>query len=247
MPGRGMPWIKLWSEMLSDPKIKHLSATEKWIWVGLLLLANEGKPRGTIHVCENMPYSLPVLASMLDLYGDEVDCLESALEKMERMDMVTIDESGFIVVTHFDERQYTYHSNTPEEVARRVKKHRKQQKKDATTEQREGNDIDKDIDIDIEEDIIRPIDLLSQYERHIGYRFRGRGGWPSEKELKAAKDLLGLGYTGEQVCACYDWLHDQDWWKDKDISLQSILKKIDFYVKKHPRTTKEVIDGIQDL
>jgi len=236
--------------MLSDPKIKHLSAVEKWIWVGLLLMANEGKPRGTIKVCENMPYSLPILASMLDLYGDEVDRLDPALEKMQRMDMLTVDDDGFIIITHFDERQYTYHSNTPEEVAKRVKKHRKKKGNDsATTKQREQNNIDIDIDIDIEEDkdIVEPIDLLSRYERHIGYRFRGPGGWPSKKELKGSKELLDLGYTAEQVCACHDWLKEQEFWRNRQISLHSILKQIDFYVKKHPKTTKEVEEAIPDL
>jgi len=244
-----MPWIKLWSEMLSDPKIKHLSAVEKWIWVGLLLLANEGRPRGTIHVCESMPYDLSVLASMLDLYGDEVDWLKSALDKMERMDMVRIDEQGFITITHFEERQYIYYSDTPKEINKRVKKHRKKQEQESndneTTEKRGGNAIDVDVEEDI--DNILPIDLLSRYEAHIGYRFRAPGGWPSKKELRAAKDLLALGYIPAQVCACHDWLSAQDWWKDKQISLQSILNKIDFYVKKHPQTTKDVLDKIEDL
>ena len=119
-----MPWLRLYTEMLFDPKIRSLSAAEKWIWIGLLLLANRGKPRGTVHVCESTPYDMPLLASMLDLYDEEQECLAPALEKMKRLDMISADDQGIISVTHFDKRQYEYLSDLPASVQKRVQKHR---------------------------------------------------------------------------------------------------------------------------
>jgi len=93
-----------------------------------------------------------------------------------------------------------------------------------------------------------PFQFLSQYEAHIGYEFKGKQpGRPSGRELAGAKALMENGYSIEEVCACHDWMKAEPFWKDKQISLQSILNKIDFYVKKHPKTTKEALDKIEDL
>jgi len=56
-------------------------------------------------------------------------------------------------------------------------------------------------------------------------------------------------YTIEQICACHDFLleQDPDFWSQNPISLQSILKRIDFFLKKKPKTTKEVLDSIPNL
>lgn len=93
-----------------------------------------------------------------------------------------------------------------------------------------------------------PFQFLSRYEGYIGYRFPGKQpGRPSGKEIAAAKALMENGYSIEEVCACHDWLKAQDFWKDKQISLHSILKQIDFFVKKSPKTTKQVLNNIEEL
>ena len=153
-----MPWLRLYTEMLFDPKIRSLSAVEKWIWIGLLLLANRGKPRGTIHICENTPYDMPLLASMLDLYDEEQECLVPALEKMKRLDMISIDEQGVICITHFGDRQYVNMSAPPMSTRERVRRWREtkgQRKCNAKVTQgntKKRNVISPDTDTDTETD-----------------------------------------------------------------------------------------------
>ena len=159
-----LPWLRLYTEMLFDPKIRSLSAVEKWVWIGLLVLASRGKPRGTIHICENVPYDMPLLGSMLDLYNEEQDCLAPALEKMKRLDMISIDDRGIISITHFDERQYEYVSGLPKSIQERVRKHRALKRKgneNVTGKHHVTNCNDIDTDTDTETEIDKDIRLAN--------------------------------------------------------------------------------------
>lgn len=95
----------------------------------------------------------------------------------------------------------------------------------------------------------KPLDILCGYEAYIGYDFPRKGGKLPGKEMSAAKALIGGGYVFEQICGTHDYLlgKDRDFWGSQPISLQSILKHIDFFVKKHPKTTKDVLESIPDL
>jgi len=95
----------------------------------------------------------------------------------------------------------------------------------------------------------KPLDILIGYEAYIGYDFpRTKGKLPG-KELAAAKALIEGGYVFEQICGTHDYLLDKDpdFWGSRPISLQSVLKHIDFYTKKRPRTTKQVLNNIEEL
>lgn len=95
-----------------------------------------------------------------------------------------------------------------------------------------------------------PFNILVAYENHRGYRFPRKKRMPPGKELAASKTLIENNYTIEQICACHDWLFEQDpdfWKKQGGISLQSILKRLPLYVEQHPKTTKQALEDIPDL
>jgi len=45
-----LPWLRLYDEVLDDPKVQRLTDAQFRAWVNLLCLANKGKPRGRIEL-----------------------------------------------------------------------------------------------------------------------------------------------------------------------------------------------------
>ena len=60
-----------------------------------------------------------------------------------------------------------------------------------------------------------------------------------------AKAILAAGFTSEQVNACYDYLLTDSFWKDKDITLITIRKKIAWWVKRGRPAVAVQADGAQ--
>ena len=54
----------------------------------------------------------------------------------------------------------------------------------------------------------------------------------------AAKELVKLGYTPEQVSACYKSEKARDFWKDKHLTLMSLKKSIGAWAQAQARTTQ---------
>lgn len=108
-----LPWIRLYVEMLNDPKMRRLSAIEKWIWVGLLLLAGQAPVRGQLLITEGVLYSPDDLARALDLRHDEQDALPEALAKLEQLRMISRAPDGTITVVNWEKRQRVKPSDTP--------------------------------------------------------------------------------------------------------------------------------------
>jgi DnaD/phage-associated family protein len=171
-----MPWLKLYTEIRTDPKMQSLSDLEFRTWINILCLSAESKVRGIICIEEGLAYPIEGLARTLFISTDE---LTSCLNKFQKLRMIDLDEDGIIEVIHFDDRQYEKPSDKPEEVAKRAKKHRlKNRNAKVTPKQREENaieeDIDKEEDIDInnnnnnareEENVLaktEPADLASE-------------------------------------------------------------------------------------
>lgn len=53
-----VPWFRMYSEVLYDPKIQRLSPADFKIWVNLLCLANEGTRRGYLPDEQDIAYAL---------------------------------------------------------------------------------------------------------------------------------------------------------------------------------------------
>ena len=60
-------------------------------------------------------------------------------------------------------------------------------------------------------------------------------GYVSERypaEAKAVKQLLGHGYTPEEIVACYHWLKQQPWWRDKGLYVMTVAAEIGEWKKR---------------
>lgn len=87
-------WIKLYHEMLDDPKMARLSDTLYRRVIELFLLAGKTGDSGRLPTTEDIAWHLRV---------DEAQ-LETELDELSKVGIVTHDAEGWIV-THFAERQ----------------------------------------------------------------------------------------------------------------------------------------------
>ena len=53
-----MQWIRLYNEILDDPKLEKLTDFQYRCWIRLLALANTGRPRGTLPTIDAIAYRL---------------------------------------------------------------------------------------------------------------------------------------------------------------------------------------------
>ena len=108
---RPLPWIKLWYEMLGDPKMTRLSIAETGCWCKILLLAGQSPIRGSLMLTETEPMTIRDISKALNLTNREIFNLKSCVSKMEKMNSLRWNGSGALEVVHFLERQDKYPSD----------------------------------------------------------------------------------------------------------------------------------------
>ncbi|MBC2723508.1 DnaD domain-containing protein [Desulfosporosinus sp.] len=190
-----MPWLKLYTEIRTDPKMQALSDLEFRTWINILCLSAESKVRGIICIEEGLAYPIEGLARTLFISKEE---LTSCLKKFQKLRMIDVDQDGIITVIHFDDRQYEKPSDKPEEVAKRARKHReKKSNANVTPKQREENAIEEDEDK--EGDIDKDINIITITARE-------------EIETSLNEDEEAISETGEDRpvaigTKAVDWAH----------------------------------------
>lgn len=113
-------WIKLYTEILDDPKIGRLTWAQRGMWDALLLLAGRldhrdenDNPTGQLDTLENVAWHLR--------------CTKEELEETVKAmnDLGMIDErDGILFVTNFTKRQAISQSAKHEQVRQRIAKYR---------------------------------------------------------------------------------------------------------------------------
>ncbi|KUO70175.1 MAG: hypothetical protein APF81_03885 [Desulfosporosinus sp. BRH_c37] len=137
-----LPWLKLHTEIRTDPKMQALSDLEFRTWINILCLSAESKVRGVICIDVGLAYPVEGIARALFI---SIEDFTSCINKFEKLRMIDVDQDGIITVTHFDDRQYEKPSDKPEEVAKRVSKCRsKKSNADVTPVKHKGNAIEED-------------------------------------------------------------------------------------------------------
>lgn len=168
-----LPWLKLYTETIDDPKIKRLSVRERWIWVTVLCLAQKSPVNGKLMLTstQKLDHSDIATAAMLTIndfteedkkngnfeawtqFGHEEFMVESAIQKFESLEMIKRDKNGVVTLCNFLKRQFGKASNAPDEIRKRVESFRKRKKSEHETPSCNAdvtrcNAIDKDIDRD---------------------------------------------------------------------------------------------------
>lgn len=101
-------WIKLYLDIFdSNQKIKRLRRLPAGgdivlIWIMLLVKAGRCNAGGHIFITESVPYTVEDLA---DEFKFDVSTIERALNSFSELDMIVVDDEGFIFITGWEEYQ----------------------------------------------------------------------------------------------------------------------------------------------
>lgn len=101
MASSSMPWIKIYTDILDDPKIGRLSASTKWHFVALCTLAGECDAEGYL---VNGDEALTVDDIAWRLREDRAE-LASSMEALNKIGLLSIDDKDVWFVTNFAKRQ----------------------------------------------------------------------------------------------------------------------------------------------
>ncbi len=110
------PWIKLWFDCLSDPKLKRLSMAERCCWYELLLLAGSSPVRGKLMLTDTEPMTLEDIMRCLCVTRNDKITLSCVIPKLINMKVIYLNEGAY-QVTNFVSRQDIYQSElTPNKL-----------------------------------------------------------------------------------------------------------------------------------
>lgn len=114
-----LPWLRLYTETTKDPKIRRRPVAERWVWIGILILAAESPVRGTLLIDDGTAVTDRDIADEANVPLPTVrKCLGSFMDS----GMISVDlDAGAWTVTKWAERQPVSDSN----AADRQRKHRK--------------------------------------------------------------------------------------------------------------------------
>ena len=96
----GMPWVKLYTEILDDMKMNRLTDAQKWRFIQLILLAAECDAEGTLVTGDTFVTHEDV-TNRLRCDSQE---LKKDMSKLKSLGLVTIDD-GVITIVSFTNRQ----------------------------------------------------------------------------------------------------------------------------------------------
>ena len=96
----GKPWLKLWTEIRNDQKLRRVDPAWRWCWVSLLCMARENGDDGRLAVLDD-PMSDYEIA---DGAGVSMEVWTQAKAYFVRMDML-VQDGDTLMVVNFKKRQ----------------------------------------------------------------------------------------------------------------------------------------------
>ncbi|MEW6555107.1 MAG: phage replisome organizer N-terminal domain-containing protein [Actinomycetota bacterium] len=112
-----MAWVRLYTDIRSDMKIKRLTYEERWLWIVMLTLAKESPKPGYLLLAEDIPLDIDDLAAESGL--DATTIANAIAEKMRPFAMVA-EEGAVYRILNWEKRQFT-----SDNVTERTRKHRR--------------------------------------------------------------------------------------------------------------------------
>ena len=155
-----LPWIKLYTEILHEPKLYRLPDDLKWRFVQMLALAGECDAEGFL-TSSGKPLSLEQIAWILHL---EAPALSDSLQALAQAGLMVLDQTtGAWLVPSFSRRQ-----GRPDDETRRYWREKKRRQRRAKTA---PTDLDeRELDFHGEDEPEMPFDSL---EAEQGSPYRG--------------------------------------------------------------------------
>lgn len=134
-----IPWLRLYTETLSDRKLKLISVELDipkpyimGVWTSILMLAGESPSRGKLLSSRGKPWPVDFIC---DEIGTDEKTFQAIMGEFIAFDMVYIDDGGVYVITNWQQRQFK-----SDDSYERVKRFRSKQAKE--DEKQEGNVTD---------------------------------------------------------------------------------------------------------
>lgn len=128
--GVSMPWFRLYSETVSDPKIQTLDLCGKWMWVTCLCIASASEERGALRFGD-VTVTFQDLSQIAGVTSQDG---EQAVKNLLERGMLNLGDDGVLRVTNWDKRQYPSDSS-----AERTRKYREKKKENVTSQERHGD------------------------------------------------------------------------------------------------------------
>ena len=136
-------WVKLSTGLFNHRKILILQASPNGdsliaFWVRLICMAGEINDDGLIYVTSNVPYTVTTLAKVT---GKDEELVREALDSFQELDMIDIDDDGFIRLVKWAEHQNINALNklkgsdagdAKEKARERMRRYRERKAKDVT-------------------------------------------------------------------------------------------------------------------
>ena len=120
-------WLRLYTEIRSDRKLRRLSPAQRWLWVVILTIAKESPRPGCLLLSEGVPVTVEDLADDAAIPLDEV---KSGVEAF--MSQKMLGQSGDVYcLVNWDKRQFVSDGSTE-----RVQKHRQKKRQNETLQKR---------------------------------------------------------------------------------------------------------------
>ncbi len=153
-------WIKIYvDQCLRGTMISELSPAQRWMWIGLLLMAGDSTEEGLIFIRKDeegtlIGYSHSTMAEMLGVDEKEY---EAAIEKMVHYEKISFNVNNVIKIVNWSryqseyQRQKPYRSSDGQQVLR--KEIDKGYKKNSNFESNPSNVLEEDKDLDLDRDI----------------------------------------------------------------------------------------------
>ena len=114
------PWIKLWVETLSDPKVVDaLEPAQRWVWLALLMATAKSPEAGVMLLPSGRPMSVRQIWQATRSTDMGLDEFQVALSLMEEQQMVRWREDDHaLIIVNWHERQ------DPQTAAQRMQRYR---------------------------------------------------------------------------------------------------------------------------
>jgi len=167
-------WIKLYvDQCLRGTMISELSAVQRWIWVGLLLMAGDSSQEGLIFLRkdENGAYVGYSEATIAELLGVSKDEFISATNKMILHEKISIDKNRVIKILNWSKYQSEYQRQKPYRSGGQDYLRKEGDKKNSNLSCNSSNALEEDRDLDIDRDLEKDTEILNLLSKVKNYPF----------------------------------------------------------------------------
>ena len=188
-------WIKLYHEMLDDPKMGRLTDRQFRCAINLFLLAGDCELDGILPGLEDIDFRLR-----------SPEGLEEDLKALTDCNILSVNGLGEYFITHWQDRQSAMTNKERQSRFRESKRKDIYYGNDNVTTRYIDIDKDKEVDEDRDEDVEGNNSADSLVKTFVEYTNLKAG----PGSLMIADDLVGLGVKEEDIIKAVDFLNSND-------------------------------------